>query len=87
MAYKRQNFESSYNTGVFNTDEFAELNETNPIEKIFYEMRPVLFMIIALVALKHNVDGNMLGKMSSMILLAISAFILYSRMTARGHLK
>ena len=57
------------------------------MEKLFYELRPVFFMIIALVALKHNLDSNMIGKWSSLLLLGTSAFILYSRMTARGHLK
>lgn len=83
MRYQRQNFEEK----VDHSKDFSNMRESHPIEKLFYEVRPLLFMALALFALKHNVDSSIFIKAFSFGLLGISAFILYSRMIARGYLK
>ncbi len=60
---------------------------TNPIEKLYYETKPLILTLFAFWGLSSHYANNFIVKLNILVLFILSAYIVYSRLIHRGYIK
>lgn len=57
--------------------------EASPIEKMFYESKPFIIILMAALAMNYGAQSTLTGKASALLLFSMGFYIIYMRFNHR----
>ena len=60
---------------------------SNPLEKIYYELKPLILTSFAVIGLSSTHSHTFFVKLNILVLFVLAAYLTYSRLVHRGYIK